>query len=48
MDSVSNLKQASGSMLKQLIDAVKHAIENPDEENENETTIDTNEDSLNF
>ena len=48
MDSVSNFKHASGSVLKQLIDAVKHAIENSDEENENDTTIDTSEDSLKF
>ncbi|CAG8461461.1 9957_t:CDS:2 [Scutellospora calospora] len=30
IDSVSNLKQASGSALKQLVDAIKYAIENPD------------------
>ncbi|CAG8531669.1 7304_t:CDS:2, partial [Scutellospora calospora] len=32
IDSVANLKHASGSALKQLVDAVKHAIENPDKE----------------
>ncbi|CAG8679195.1 4502_t:CDS:2, partial [Scutellospora calospora] len=35
MDSVSNLKQASRSALKQLVDTVRAAIENPESFNDN-------------